>query len=108
MNVAPSYTLDAVESVVTHKDLSIRGLILTLKLADWSLVDDLPACVERVQAWGYKDVRLRQLAFNRQEICLAALRSRAQRRVLRPPVRQVRRDERHASVPAPHGKRPNS
>lgn len=108
MNVAPAYTLDAVESVVKHKDMSFRGLILTLKLADWSLVDDLPACVERVRSWGYKDIRLRQLAFNRQEICLAALRSRAQRRVLRPPVRQVRRDSRHASVPAPHGKRPNT
>jgi 23S rRNA (cytidine2498-2'-O)-methyltransferase len=103
MNVAPAYTLDAVESVVKHKDMSIRGLILTLKLADWSLVDELPACVERVRSWGYKDVRLRQLAFNRQEICLAALRSRAQRRVLRPPARILRRDARHASVPAPHG-----
>jgi 23S rRNA (cytidine2498-2'-O)-methyltransferase len=102
MNVAPGYTLDAVESVVTHKDLSIRGLILTLKLAEWSLVDALPACVERVRSWGYKDVRLRQLAFNRQEICLAALRSRAQRRVLRSPARTFRRDGRHASVPAPH------
>jgi 23S rRNA (cytidine2498-2'-O)-methyltransferase len=102
MNVAPKYTLDAVESVVRHKDVAIRGMILTLKLADWSLVDELPAYVERVQSWGYKDVRLRQLAFNRQEICLAALRSRAQRRVLRPPVERVRRDRQHASVPAPH------
>lgn len=102
MNVAPAYTLDAVESVVKHKDISIRGLILTLKLSDWSLVDQLPAYVERVRNWGYKDVRLRQLAFNRQEICLAALRSRAQRRILRPPTRSQRRDGRHASVPAPH------
>jgi 23S rRNA (cytidine2498-2'-O)-methyltransferase len=106
MNVAPKYTLDAVESVVKHKDLSFRGLILTLKLAEWSLVDDLPAFVERVRKWGYKDVRVRQLAFNRQEVCLAAMRSRSQRRVLRPPTRTVRRDERHASVPAPHIERP--
>jgi 23S rRNA (cytidine2498-2'-O)-methyltransferase len=106
MNVAPSYTLDAVESVVKHKDLSFRGLILTLKLSDWDLVDELPAYVERVHRWGYKDVRLRQLAFNRQEICLAALRSRAQRRILRPPARHVRSDSRHASVPAPHSPPP--
>jgi 23S rRNA (cytidine2498-2'-O)-methyltransferase len=102
MNVAPAYTLDAVEAVVKHKDIAIRGMILTLKLAQWTLVDDLPACVERVQSWGYKDVRLRQLAFNRQEICLAALRSRAQRRVLRPPAQRLRRDRPHASVPGPH------
>ena len=104
MNVAPKYTLDAVESVVAHKDLSIRGLILTLKLADWSLVDELPECLNRVRSWGYKDVRLRQLAFNRQEICLVALRSRAQRRMLRPPAQFVRHDPPHASVPAPHDK----
>jgi 23S rRNA (cytidine2498-2'-O)-methyltransferase len=110
MNVAPNYTLDAVEAVVKHKDAKIRGMLLTLKLPEWSLVDDLPACVERVRSWGYKDVRLRQLAFNRQEICLAALRSRAQRRMLRPPTAQTRkrRDEPHASVPAPHGEMPQA
>ena len=103
MNVAPQYTLDAVESVVTHPGVHIRGMLLTLKLPDWRLVDELPAYVERVRGWGYKDVRLRQLAFNRQEICLAALRSRAQRRVLRTAAPQRhRRDEPHASTPAPH------
>jgi 23S rRNA (cytidine2498-2'-O)-methyltransferase len=102
MNVAPKYTLDAVESVVKHKDAAIRGLILTLKLADWSLVDELQGCVDRVRSWGYKDVRLRQLAFNRQEICLAAIRSRAQRRVTRPPAERTRHDRPHASIPAPH------
>jgi hypothetical protein len=76
-------------------------MILTLKLAEWSLVDELPACVERVKSWGYKDVRLRQLAFNRQEICLAALRSRAQRRIVRPPVNAVRTDRPHPTVPPP-------
>ncbi len=106
MNVAPKYTLDAVESIVKHKDATYRGLILTLKLPEWSLVDDLPACVERVKSWGYKDVRLRQLAFNRQEICLAALRSRAQRRIVRAPVQTARRDHPHASVPTPHVEAP--
>lgn len=83
MNVAPSFTLDAVEAVVKHPGISIRGMLLTLKLPDLALVDELPKFVERVRSWGYRDVRLRQLAFNRQEICLAALRSRGQRRVLR-------------------------
>ena len=32
MNVAPEYTLDAVEAIVTHPRVSIRGLLLTLKL----------------------------------------------------------------------------
>jgi 23S rRNA (cytidine2498-2'-O)-methyltransferase len=83
MNVPPNFTLDAVEAVVKHPGISIRGMLLTLKLPDLALVDELPKFVERVRSWGYRDVRLRQLAFNRQEICLAALRSRGQRRVLR-------------------------
>ncbi|MBL9162952.1 MAG: hypothetical protein JNL18_09485 [Planctomycetaceae bacterium] len=83
MNVPPNFTLDAVEAVVKHPGISIRGMLLTLKLPDLALVEELPKFVERVRSWGYRDVRLRQLAFNRQELCLAALRSRSQRRVLR-------------------------
>lgn len=85
INAAPNYTLDAVEPIVTHPSTKIRGLILTLKLPDWSLAEpsNLDACVKRVRGWGYRDVRLRQLAFNRREVCLAALRSRAQRRLRR-------------------------
>ena len=41
MNLAPGYTLDAVEAIVTHPDVHIRGLVLTLKLADWSHADRL-------------------------------------------------------------------
>jgi 23S rRNA (cytidine2498-2'-O)-methyltransferase len=109
MNVPPQYTLDAVEAVVTHPGIHVRGMLLTLKLPDWQLAEELPAFAARVRSWGYKDVRLRQLAFNRQEICLAALRSRAQRRMLRASGRQHRRrDEGHASVPAPHVDRPDA
>jgi 23S rRNA (cytidine2498-2'-O)-methyltransferase len=85
INATPQYTLDAVEPIVTHGALTIRGLLLTLKLTDWSLAEPetLDACVKRVRSWGYQDVRLRQLAFNRRELTLAALRSRSQRRVRR-------------------------
>ena len=105
MNVPPTFTLDAVEAVVKHPGISIRGMLLTLKLPDLALVDELPKFVERVRSWGYLDVRLRQLAFNRQEICLAALRSRSQRRVLRSSARQQPRRESpsasNAPMPAP-------
>ncbi|MGD0897810.1 MAG: SAM-dependent methyltransferase, partial [Thermoguttaceae bacterium] len=37
MNVAPSYTLDVVESIVMHPEASVRGLLLTLKLLEWTL-----------------------------------------------------------------------
>jgi len=73
MNVAPQYTLDAVESIVTHPEVSIRGMLLTLKLFEWELADHVPEYVERIRSWGYNLVRARQLVHNRQEICVAAL-----------------------------------
>ncbi len=100
MNVPPSYTLDAVEDVVLNKTGSIRGMVLTLKLAEWSLAESVRDFAERVRRWGYRDVRMRQLAFNRQEICLVALRSRAQRRIKRgTSERKVRTDPAHPGVP---------
>lgn len=74
MNVAPRYTLDTVEAIVTHPTVNIRGLLLTLKLLDWKLAEEIPQYLERVRGWGYRHVRARQLPHCRQEICLAALR----------------------------------
>jgi len=74
LNVAPSYTLDTVEAIVTHKQVHIRGLLLTLKLVDWKLADETPAYLERIKSWGFPYLRARQLQHNRQEICVAALR----------------------------------
>ncbi len=80
MNVAPNYTLEAVEAIVTHPQTRIRGILLTLKLTDWAMIEQLPAHLERIRRWGYRVVRARQLASNRQEICVAALRARPSRR----------------------------
>jgi len=104
LNMAPDYTLDVVEDVVRQKTGSIRGLVLTLKPSDWDLIDEIPRYIQRVQSWGYRDVRTRQLAFNRQEICLVALRSRAQRRIRRSAsTRHERVDPAHSGQPpAPH------
>ena len=71
-NVAPQYTLDSVEGIATNQHVSCHGMVLTLKMPDWKLVDQLPAHIERVRRWGYSNVEARHLAFNRQEICLVA------------------------------------
>ena len=73
MNVAPEYTLDAVEAIVTHPEVNVRGLLLTLKLFEWKLAERIPEYLDRVRQWGYNEVRARQLRCNRQECCLAAL-----------------------------------
>ena len=71
-NVAPKYTLDTVEAIVTHPKVRIDGLLLTLKLTDPAFAGDLPQFNKRVRSWGYRTVRARQLAFNRQEVCVVA------------------------------------
>jgi 23S rRNA (cytidine2498-2'-O)-methyltransferase len=75
MNVAPSYTLDAVEAIVTHPEVNIRGMLITLKLFQWQMAEQIPAYLDRVRSWGYNLVSARQLQHDRQEICVAALAS---------------------------------
>jgi 23S rRNA (cytidine2498-2'-O)-methyltransferase len=73
MNVAPSYTLDAIEAIVTHSEVNVRGLLLTLKLPEWQLAAEVPGYLERIRSWGFNIVRARQLQYDRREICVAAL-----------------------------------
>ena len=68
MNVAPNYTLDVLEEVITKMDSPIRGLLFTLKLVHLELAGTLPALLDRIRTWGFADVRMKQLAFNRQEV----------------------------------------
>lgn len=75
MNVAPQYTLDTVEAIVTHPEVEIRGLLLTLKLLDWSLAAEIPNYLERIRSWGYRNLKVRQLSHNRQEVCVCAQKS---------------------------------
>jgi 23S rRNA (cytidine2498-2'-O)-methyltransferase len=71
-NVAPKHTLDTVEAIVTAHDVRLEGLVLTLKLTDPRSAAELPAFHKRIRGWGYGHVRARQLAFNRQEVCVVA------------------------------------
>ena len=80
MNVAPSYTLDVIETIVTHAEVNIRGMLLTLKLPEWTLADQVPEYLARIRSWGYNVVRARQLQHNRRELCVAALQKPFQRK----------------------------
>lgn len=74
MNVTPAYTLDTVEGIVTHREVNIEGLLLTLKLLSWEYAEHIPDFIARVQSWGYGHVQCTQLQHNRREFCLAAMR----------------------------------
>ena len=74
MNVAPRCTLDALEDIVTHPEVNVRGIIAMLKLSQWAVAENLDRYLARVRSWGFNVVRARQLRYNRQEICFAALK----------------------------------
>ena len=77
ISATPTYTLDTIEEMVSNQHCQrIRGLILTLKLTDWKLVDDIAHWKQRVQDFGFQVVKTRQLAFNKKEICLVAVRDK--------------------------------
>ena len=73
-NVAPNYTLEVVEDIVTYPTSRFQGLLLTFKLSSYDMLEQIDASVERIRSWGFSDVRVRQLASNRRECCVAALR----------------------------------
>lgn len=107
MNIAPEATLDEVEAILKHPKLTIRGLVLTLKFADWSFAEQLPSFISRVHGWGFRDVRVRQLVTGGQEVCLVALRRKALRRLgsKRKPARassRKRHDQGHRAPSGPH------
>ncbi len=76
MSMVPNYTLDTVSEIVSHSSVDVKALILTLKLTDWKLVDDIPGLLTRVRELGFSVVKARQLAFNRREFCLVAVKDK--------------------------------
>ncbi len=77
LNVAPKYTLDTVEDIVGNKSVSIKGMLLTLKLMDGIQSKELRTVGERVKGLGFQHVQIRQLSFDHAEVCLFALKQKA-------------------------------
>jgi 23S rRNA (cytidine2498-2'-O)-methyltransferase len=72
VNLAPQVALHGVRRLVQVCRSTLRGVIFTLKLNDWSVADEIPALLARVTMMGLTGVRARQLANNRREICVVA------------------------------------
>jgi 23S rRNA (cytidine2498-2'-O)-methyltransferase len=71
-NVAPNYTLEVVEDIVTYPTSRFQGLLLTFKLSSYDMLEQVEEAAERIRSWGFKEVKIRQLASNRRECCVAA------------------------------------
>ena len=80
-NLDPTSTLDAIEGIVTNRQVNIPGMLITLKMLDPKMAKDIDANLDRIRGWGYRHIRARQLAFNRKEICVLAARSKGKMRM---------------------------
>ncbi len=76
VNMPPSYTIAVLRDYVQARGLPVRGIIATLKLPDWKLATEIDNYRQQFIDMGFGFVQTRQLAFNRQELCLVALRKR--------------------------------
>jgi 23S rRNA (cytidine2498-2'-O)-methyltransferase len=76
LNMDPNYTIDNIAEIVEHEAVDIKGLILTLKLSDWKMVSGIGKLIERTKGLGFQVIKSRQLAFNRQEFCLVAVKDK--------------------------------
>ncbi len=71
-NVRPDQTLGMVEPIVTQPTSTIEGILLTLKLGGIAHADRIPGWIRKVRQWNAHDVRVRQLARSKIEVCLTA------------------------------------
>jgi 23S rRNA (cytidine2498-2'-O)-methyltransferase len=74
VNLAPQVALHEVARLMPRLRPSLLGAVITLKLNDWSFVNELPMLVDRIRQMGLPDVGLRHLPSNRREICAVARR----------------------------------
>lgn len=74
-NVRPDKTLVTVENIVLHRQVDIRGMLLTMKLGRYDQADRIYGWCRTLRKWGYTQLRVRQLATGRCEVCIAAKKS---------------------------------
>ena len=52
-----------------------------MKITDWKLIKEVPNLIQRARELGFSVVKVRQLAFNRQEFCLVAVKDKFELRI---------------------------
>ncbi|HTM44901.1 MAG TPA: SAM-dependent methyltransferase [Polyangiaceae bacterium] len=75
VNLAPAVMLHQLRRIVSTLKSTLKGGLVTLKLNDWKMAEQIPDFLTRLRAMGFAHVQAKQLAHNRQEICVA-LRSK--------------------------------
>ncbi|TSA08641.1 MAG: hypothetical protein D4R77_02340 [Planctomycetaceae bacterium] len=71
MNIDPTSTLEAIGRIVSTPGVRPQVIIATLKLPEWSRVDEVPEWLSHFEAWGYRPFA-KQLSSAGREICVVA------------------------------------
>lgn len=80
MNVTPNISLYAIDKLTSRYALCLVGVLLTIKLNQWKLADEIPAMLEHVKSMGMVEVHATQLPSNRQEFFIFGLTKVGQKR----------------------------
>ncbi|MCG8653088.1 MAG: SAM-dependent methyltransferase [Pirellulales bacterium] len=70
-NVKPDKTLVTVGNIVNNRHCHLHGLLITLKIGDYRSASLVDRWRETIQSWQPHQVRVRQLARNKCEVCFA-------------------------------------
>lgn len=70
-NVKPDKTLVTVKNIVNHKFSGFEGLLITLKIGDYESANLIDRWTKTIESWKPKQIRVRQLARNKCEVCFA-------------------------------------
>lgn len=73
-NLAPQVAFRSSLRIAAMRKRTLRALIFTLKMNDWSYLENLASFTERAREIGLGSIRARQLASNRREVCFVAKR----------------------------------
>ncbi len=76
LNADPNFSIETVAEIVNHPLVDVKGIILTLKFSEWKNTSSIPDLMKAAKALGFQVVKARQLAFNRREICLVAVKDK--------------------------------
>ena len=71
-NLTAERTIADVETIATSPHVSLRGAILTLKMPEWRSFEHFDELIARITSWGWRQVRARHRAFDRQELVVVA------------------------------------
>ncbi len=70
-NVKPDQTLVTVGNIVTNEQTNFQGVLMTLKIGDYKSARLIDQWIRTVETWHPQDIRVRQLARNKKEVCFA-------------------------------------